>query len=321
MRQWIRSALVPVMACRLFGAKPLLEPMLAYCLLDSWEQISMKFESEFYHFHSRKCNWNYRLLKGRLFCLGGDDLISVRVLKPEYSVRQTMSIAWLQMPWLLACRSSAIMVLTIQNTSAIVFYENAFQLTVTNHAEKWYEMQMYFNFLNECSTTRVYRVRRFWNRQMITGVWRHIFIAEKPTKYPNCFYYTWSMSEVIMTSWHAIAFPITDPLWGEFTDLEVQRCGVLMFSSLIAWVNGGQTFESSVIWDALAHMCSHRNNSQYSLSVLHPLIHLYISYSEKLSMIWFKSHIHIFELQSCIKTRRIWPWYQSVTGISAIWKI
>ena len=29
------------MACRLFGAKPLPEPMLAYCQLDSWEQISM----------------------------------------------------------------------------------------------------------------------------------------------------------------------------------------------------------------------------------------------------------------------------------------
>ena len=51
MRQWTRSALVQVMACRLFGAKPLPEPMLAYCQLDSWEQISVKFESEFYHFH------------------------------------------------------------------------------------------------------------------------------------------------------------------------------------------------------------------------------------------------------------------------------
>ena len=38
------------MACRLFGAKPLLEPMLVYYQLNSWEQISVKFESEFYHF-------------------------------------------------------------------------------------------------------------------------------------------------------------------------------------------------------------------------------------------------------------------------------
>ena len=31
MRQWIRSALVQIMACRLCGAKPLSEPMLEYC--------------------------------------------------------------------------------------------------------------------------------------------------------------------------------------------------------------------------------------------------------------------------------------------------
>ena len=45
-----KSALAQVMAWCLFGTKPLPEPMLAYCQLNSWEQISMKFESEFYHF-------------------------------------------------------------------------------------------------------------------------------------------------------------------------------------------------------------------------------------------------------------------------------
>ena len=50
MHHWPGSALVQVMACHLFGAKPLPEPMLAYCQVDSWEQISVKFESEFYHF-------------------------------------------------------------------------------------------------------------------------------------------------------------------------------------------------------------------------------------------------------------------------------
>ena len=38
------SELGQVMACRLFGAKPLHEPMLSYCWLDSWEQIAVKFE-------------------------------------------------------------------------------------------------------------------------------------------------------------------------------------------------------------------------------------------------------------------------------------
>ena len=61
MCQWTGSSLAQVMACHLFSAKPLPEPMLVYCQLDSWEQVSLKFESEFYHFHSRKCIWKYRL--------------------------------------------------------------------------------------------------------------------------------------------------------------------------------------------------------------------------------------------------------------------
>ena len=58
MHQWTGSALIQVMACRLFGAKPLPEPLLAYCQLDSWKQISLEFESEFYHFNSEKVHLN-----------------------------------------------------------------------------------------------------------------------------------------------------------------------------------------------------------------------------------------------------------------------
>ena len=74
MHQWIGSSLVKVMASRLFGAKPLPEPMLDYCQLDSWEQVSVKFESEFDHFHSRKCIWKCSLLKWQPYCPGGDEL-------------------------------------------------------------------------------------------------------------------------------------------------------------------------------------------------------------------------------------------------------
>ena len=35
MCQWIRSALIQIMVCRLFSAKPLSKPMLEYCELDS----------------------------------------------------------------------------------------------------------------------------------------------------------------------------------------------------------------------------------------------------------------------------------------------
>ena len=44
--------LVPhLCACELFGAKPLTEPMLAYCQLSSWQQIAVKLESESYNFY------------------------------------------------------------------------------------------------------------------------------------------------------------------------------------------------------------------------------------------------------------------------------
>ena len=57
MRWWTSWAFLQVMACCLFGAKSLPEPILGYCQLDSWKQMSVKFESEFYHFHSRNCIW------------------------------------------------------------------------------------------------------------------------------------------------------------------------------------------------------------------------------------------------------------------------
>ena len=41
MRQWIGSALVQIMACRLFGAKPLSKPMLHCCQLGRYELISV----------------------------------------------------------------------------------------------------------------------------------------------------------------------------------------------------------------------------------------------------------------------------------------
>ena len=51
MCHWIRSALVQIMPWRLFGAKALSKPILAYCQLDGQEQTSVKFETDFYHFY------------------------------------------------------------------------------------------------------------------------------------------------------------------------------------------------------------------------------------------------------------------------------
>ena len=43
MRPWIGPALLLMIACRLFGAKPLSEPVLDYCQLDPKEQTSVKY--------------------------------------------------------------------------------------------------------------------------------------------------------------------------------------------------------------------------------------------------------------------------------------
>ena len=75
MHQWTGSSLVQVMACHLFVAKPLPEPMLVYCLLHSLELISVKFEFEFYPFHSRQCIWKCHLPKWQPLCPGGDESV------------------------------------------------------------------------------------------------------------------------------------------------------------------------------------------------------------------------------------------------------
>ena len=58
MYQWTGSSLVEIMACRLYGAKPLSEPMQQNCRVDPSKQILVKFESKYKTFHSWKCIWN-----------------------------------------------------------------------------------------------------------------------------------------------------------------------------------------------------------------------------------------------------------------------
>ena len=55
MRKWMGSALFQIMACCLFGTKPLSKPMLGYCQLEPKEQSSVKFKSKYKTFHSWKC--------------------------------------------------------------------------------------------------------------------------------------------------------------------------------------------------------------------------------------------------------------------------
>ena len=71
MRQWIGSALVQIIICRPFGAKPLSKPMLVYCQLNPYKQTSVEFWSKYKTFHSRKIHIKISSAKWRPFCPGG----------------------------------------------------------------------------------------------------------------------------------------------------------------------------------------------------------------------------------------------------------
>ena len=55
--QYTMPSLVQVIACCLFGTQPLSETMLAYWWLDTWEQISVKCESQCNNFKAKIWSW------------------------------------------------------------------------------------------------------------------------------------------------------------------------------------------------------------------------------------------------------------------------
>ena len=66
MHQWIRWAWVKIIACRLFGTKPLSKPILGYCQLDPYEQTSVKFQSKYYFVINENASENIVILsRGR----------------------------------------------------------------------------------------------------------------------------------------------------------------------------------------------------------------------------------------------------------------
>ena len=60
----IRPPLIQIMVCRLFGAKPLSEPMQDYFQLDTCKHISVKSSTKYNSFHSIKCVWKSCLQNG-----------------------------------------------------------------------------------------------------------------------------------------------------------------------------------------------------------------------------------------------------------------
>ena len=94
MRQYNIPALLQIMACRLFGAKPLSEPMLPYCQLDPKEHILVKFYSKLKIFLFTKIHLKMSPGKWQTCCLGlnvltGEQLLgcSVCTLKKHNHIR------------------------------------------------------------------------------------------------------------------------------------------------------------------------------------------------------------------------------------------
>ena len=69
----MRSALVQIMACRLFDVEPLSKPMLGYCQLDPSEHTYVTFWSKFETFYSSKCIWKCCLRNGGHFVQGDNE--------------------------------------------------------------------------------------------------------------------------------------------------------------------------------------------------------------------------------------------------------
>ena len=82
------------MACRLAGAKPLSEPMLEYCEFDPWEQTSMKLQSKFIHFHSRKSKivWKIAAILSRPQCVEQDFYSFITEVQQGSKAQEDMSI-------------------------------------------------------------------------------------------------------------------------------------------------------------------------------------------------------------------------------------
>ena len=82
MHQYNIPTLVQLMACRLFGTKPLSQPKLPYCQLDPKEHISVKFYLKF-NFSFKEIHLEMSA-KWRPFCLSLNVLTTKETLKMSF---------------------------------------------------------------------------------------------------------------------------------------------------------------------------------------------------------------------------------------------
>ena len=94
MRQRAWSALVHVMACRLFGAKPLPEPMLVYCQIGGHfvqEEMSQRRK----HCHVTTLSWAAELVVSRQIMMQRGHFIHVTPpINPKYAIFPIARLQW-----------------------------------------------------------------------------------------------------------------------------------------------------------------------------------------------------------------------------------
>ena len=151
MCQWIRSALVQIMACHLFAAKPLSEPTQTYCQLEPKEHISMRVYLKWKYFHSRKCVWICRLRNGSHF------------------VREEMSqliVPWRMWLWFQTCKSLTQLGYSYLQYSSKHYLEKMPQdfddiKSTMIHIIAWWH-QAWSHYLNQC-----------WPISLDAMIWSH----------------------------------------------------------------------------------------------------------------------------------------------------
>ena len=96
MCQWIGSALVQIMAFRLFGTEPLSEPIQGYCQLDSEEQSSVNFNQNTTLYFAKFHLW-------LPFCPGGLELTQWLLLFYHFMYDRLCSVQGHHQPLLRQC--------------------------------------------------------------------------------------------------------------------------------------------------------------------------------------------------------------------------
>ena len=144
--------------------------MLEYCQLDPWEQTSVKFQSKFQHFHSRKCVWMCRLRNGGHFVSASMSVLGTCSASSPAVARRVSGAVPLALLFV-STRAGECFYLTIDQLKANLTHLILFTRNRTD---------VLFFFLSDVSLTKVFYVV-LWNtyveassNKIIFGEWGKI---------------------------------------------------------------------------------------------------------------------------------------------------